>query len=56
MIQVPVVYIAGYDVGPVWFTRRADANFHSYLSQWMERRVEGALGGSLLQYFSMVVE
>ncbi len=28
MIQVLVVHLAGCDVGPVWFTRRADANFH----------------------------
>jgi len=56
MIQVPVVHLAGYDVGPVWFTRRSDANFHEYLSQWMDQRVDGALGGSVFQYFAMVVD
>ena len=56
MIQVPVVHLAGYGVGPVWFTRRSDANFHEYLSQWMDQRVDGALGGSVFQYFTMVVD
>lgn len=45
MIQVPSIHIAGYEVGPVWFTRRPDHNFHHYMSQWMDKRVEGALGG-----------
>ena len=56
MIEVPIVHIAGYDVGPVWFTRRPDHNFHSYMSQWMDRQVDGALGGSMFKYFSIVID
>ena len=56
MIQVPQVRVAGYAVGPVWFVRRRDWNFHEYMSQWMDKRVDGALGGSLLRYFSVTVE
>lgn len=56
IIQVPTVHIAGHDVGPVWFTRRPDHNFHEYMSQWMDKRVEGALGGSLFKYFSIIVD
>ena len=44
-IEVSRIVVGGYTVGPVWFTRRADKNFHEYMSQWMDKRIEGALGG-----------
>ena len=56
MIEVPAVSIAGHTVGPVWFTRRADSNFHEYMSSFMDRKVEGALGGSLLRWFVVDVD
>lgn len=56
MIRVPEVEIAGHRVGPVWFTRRADRNFHEFMSSMMDTKVEGALGGSLFRYFRMTVD
>lgn len=56
MIEVPEVTIAGHTVGPVWFTRRADPNFHDYMSSFMDRKVDGALGGSLLRWFVVDVD
>lgn len=56
MIKVPEILIGGYTVGPVWFTMRPDRNFHDYMSQWMDRRVDGALGGSALRYFRVIVD
>jgi hypothetical protein len=56
MIEVPAVSIAGFDAGPVWFTERPDRNFHEYMSSFMDRRVEGALGGSLLKYFRITLD
>jgi len=56
MIQVPEVEIAGFTVGPVWFTRRRDGNFHQYMSQWMDKRVEGAVGGNILSHFRITVD
>jgi hypothetical protein len=56
MIEVPVVRIGELGVGPVWFTARADPNFHEYMSQWMDRRVDGALGGSALRYLEVTVD
>lgn len=56
MIEVPSVQLGGYTVGPVWFTRRKDRNFHEYMSQWMDRKIEGALGGSALQYLRVTVD
>jgi hypothetical protein len=43
-------------VGPVWFTRRPDRNFHEYISSMMDARVEGALGGSALHFFRVTVD
>jgi hypothetical protein len=56
MIEVPAVTVAGYTVGPVWFTRRPDPNFHKFMSQFMDRQVEGALGGSALRFFRVTVD
>jgi hypothetical protein len=56
MIRVPEVEIAGHKVGPVWFTRRADRNFHEFMSSKMDTKVEGALGGSVFRYFRMTVD
>lgn len=46
MIEVPVVTVGGFDVGPVWFTQRPDDNFHKWMAQWMDQPVDGALGGN----------
>lgn len=56
MIEVPAVTLAGYTVGPVWFTRRPDANFLQHMSQWTDRPIEGALGGSALRFFRLSVD
>jgi hypothetical protein len=56
MIEVPGVTVAGYRVGPVWFTRRADRNFHEFMSQFMDKRVEGAVGGNALRFFRVTVD
>ena len=56
MIRVPEMSVGGYVVGPVWFAMRPDRNFHQYMSQWMDRRIEGALGGSGLKYFRVTVD
>jgi hypothetical protein len=55
MIEVPEVTIAGFPVGPAWFTVRPDPNFHEFMSQFMDRRVEGAVGGNVLRHFRVTV-
>lgn len=56
MIEVPSVKIGGYSVGPVWFTRRADKNFHEFMSQFMDKTIEGAIGGNVLRAFRLTVD
>ncbi|MCO7226173.1 hypothetical protein [Pleionea sp. CnH1-48] len=56
MIQVPKVTLGNITLGPVWFTRRQDKNFHEYMSKFMDRKIDGAIGGSLLQYLSFVID
>lgn len=56
MIEVPEISVAGFAVGPVWFTRRPDKNFHEYMSQFMDKRIEGALGGNALHFFRITVD
>lgn len=56
MIEARDVVIAGHTIPRVWFTRRADANFHEWMSQWMDRRIEGAIGGNALRFFRITVD
>jgi len=56
MILVPEVSVAGFSVGPVWFTERLDANFHKFMSQWMDRPVDGAVGGNVFRFFRITVD
>lgn len=56
MIEVPDLWIAGFKIGPVWFVERPDANFHEFMSQWMDRRVDGALGGNVFRFFRITVD
>jgi len=56
MILVPVVRVAGHEVGPVWFTWRPDNEFYEWMSQMVDKRIDGALGGSLFKYFSVTVD
>jgi len=56
MIEVPAVSVAGLTAGPVWFTARPDRAFTEFMSQWMDRPVVGAFGGSALHYFRVTVD
>jgi len=56
IIKVPAIGIAGYEVGPVWFTLRPDENFTGRMSRWMDETVYGAVGGSAFQYFRIIVD
>jgi hypothetical protein len=56
MLQIPDVQVGGIQAGPLWFTRRADTNFHDFLSQMMDARVEGALGGNAFSRLRMTVD
>lgn len=56
MIEVPEVEIAGWRVGPVWFTHRADRNFHDFMSRMTDARIEGAIGNNIFREFRMTVD
>lgn len=56
MIKVPAVEFVGAEVGPVWFSRRPDANFEQFMSRFMDQPVKGAVGGSLFQYFDLIMD
>lgn len=56
LIEVPRVDIAGWSVGPVWFTERPDTAFHDFMSSMMDKRVEGAVGANVFQHFAMTID
>ena len=56
LIEVPKVEIAGWSVGPVWFTERPDRNFHDVMSSYMDKQVEGAVGGNVFRHFAMTID
>ena len=56
MIRVPDIEIAGYHTGPAWFSMRPDKAFHEYMAQWMDKPVDGALGGEAFRSFRISVD
>jgi hypothetical protein len=56
MIRVPDVEVGGYHTGPAWFSARPDKAFHEYMAQWMDRPVDGALGGEAFRSFRITVD
>jgi len=56
LIEVPKVEIAGWSTGPVWFTERPDHNFHDVMSGYMDKEVEGAVGGNVFRHFTMTID
>ena len=56
MIQVPAVDVVGFRTGPAWFSVRPDKAFHEYMAQWMDRPVDGALGGETFRDFRITVD
>ena len=56
MIEARDIRIAGFKVERAWFTRRPDKNFHEYMSSFMDKRVDGAIGGTVLNHFKVTVD
>lgn len=56
IIRVPAVQIAGWEVGPVWFTERPDSAFHSMMASLMDRPPEGAVGANIFEHFRMTID
>lgn len=56
MIRVPEVTIAGLTAGPIWFAARPDSTFENWMSQMTDQPIVGAIGGSVLKYFKVVVD
>ena len=56
LIEVPNMEIAGWSVGPVWFTERPDTAFHEMMASMMDKTPEGAIGGNVLSHFVMTID
>jgi hypothetical protein len=56
MIRVAHILIAGIDVGPVWFTRRPDAAYETFMSSMTDQPVVGSLGGNAFRSLIMTVD
>ena len=56
LIEVPALEIAGWSVGPVWFTERPDGPFHGMMASLMDASPEGAIGANVLARFNMTID
>jgi hypothetical protein len=56
LIQVPEVTIGTSKAGPVWFAVRPDEVWSKGMIKTMDKVVKGAAGGSLFQYFKVIVD
>jgi hypothetical protein len=55
LIRVPEIRIAGWSIGPVWFTERADRNIDG-LGNYMSGPVQGSAGPNIYQHFVMTLD
>jgi predicted aspartyl protease len=55
LIEVPRVTIAGWRVGPVWFTERPDHSFAN-LSRYMNGPIVGPAGANIFRHFVMTLD
>lgn len=55
LIEVPRVRIAGWTVGPVWFTERPDHSY-AWMSKMMDGPVVGSAGGNIFRHFVMTLD
>jgi hypothetical protein len=56
LIEAPKVEIAGWPVGPVWFTERPDQAFHGTMASIMDEPPEGAIGANVLSHFELTID
>lgn len=56
VIEVPIVNIGGYEVGPVLFAKRPDEAWSEGMIHTMDKVVKGAIGGSALQYLKVTID
>lgn len=56
MIEVPSMEIAGWSLGPVWFTERPDSAFHDMMDSIMDVTPEGAIGANVLGHFVLTID
>jgi len=58
IIELPALDVAGWRIGPVWFTERPDGAFDetSGISQYMDAEVVGAIGANVWQRFTMTLD
>lgn len=55
MLQVPQITIGRQTIGPVWFVERADESFQIMSDLFMDRPIQGALGGNALSLFGEII-
>lgn len=56
VIRVPEIRWAGFSMGPVWFTERADINFYGQMAEQMDRRPDGALGANVFEHLKLTID
>jgi hypothetical protein len=56
LVEVPLVKVAGIEVGPVWFATRNDKIYDKYSKDVMDSNIDGAVGGNLFRYFEIIAD
>jgi len=59
LIEVPRLVVGDWEVGPLWFTERPDANFTASPGNWLsvlDGPIVGALGANVYRHFRMTID
>lgn len=56
VIRVPSVSIAGYDVGPIWFSKRPDTVYDGMMKALMDKPILASIGGAAFRPFKLTLD
>jgi len=56
LIGVPNVFIAGYDVGTIWFAKRPDRVYDGMMKALMDKPILASIGGTAFRQFKLTLD
>ncbi len=56
LVEVPLIKVANYEVGPIWFATRKDSIYDKYSKEIMDAHIDGAVGGNLFKHFEIIAD
>ena len=56
LLKIPAIKVGGHIVGPIWFAKRSNAVYEKYSKKYVDRPIDGAVGGNILKNFLVTID